>query len=168
MPKIHDPCVPYSVPIIHGVPHGAEIRIKGESVHGCEERFVIRLIGGEHYDDEPLHFNARFGYSGDHAIVMNSKHHDEWQCEERHHLEHHLHPGHHFDLRLKCHEDHWKVTVNHEHTYVFDHRLSPHHIHSFEIGGDVRIHSAKFKHFHHHVDKHFFGHGSDYEDSCSD
>lgn len=49
-------------------------------MHGCEERFVIRFIGGEHYDDEPLHFNARFGYGGDHAIVMNSKHHDEWQC----------------------------------------------------------------------------------------
>jgi hypothetical protein len=80
-PEIHVfQCVPYNVPIIHGVPHGAEIRIKGESVHGCEERFVIRFIGGEHYDDEPLHFNARFGYGGDHAIVMNSKHHDQWGC----------------------------------------------------------------------------------------
>ncbi|KAK0397841.1 hypothetical protein QR680_002298 [Steinernema hermaphroditum] len=145
MHLIENPAVPFSTPIISGVNHDAKIEIHGTPYCGSHESFVIELLTREGI---ALHLNARFGYMGEHILVINSMECGRWQREERHHLP--FHHGHHFHLKIKNHGSHFSIHANGHHVCHFHHRISPHHITALGIRGDVRISKVHFEHFHHH------------------
>jgi len=142
---IENPTIPFTTPVVNGMNHDAKIEIHGTPTVGPNQHFSIELFAGANI---ALHLNARFGYTGDYQLVLNSMDCGQWGGESRHGNPFQI--GKHFHLKIKAHRTHYKITVNDRHICDFPARVLPHTVSALGIKGDVAIQKIHFEHFRNH------------------
>nr|XP_056721019.1 galectin-9 [Euleptes europaea] len=124
--------VPYRVALFGGLFPSKSITVSGTVLHGAK-RFHINLKVGQ---DTAFHLNPRFS---ENVIVRNSKFSGQWGPEERH-LPGGMpfHPGQTFAIWILCELTCFRVAVNGQHQFDYNHRVPNfQQIDQLEIKGDV-------------------------------
>ncbi|CAJ0959142.1 unnamed protein product, partial [Mesorhabditis belari] len=155
MHSIHDPHVPFALPLNEPPIPGSVIEVHGKHHH--HDTFVVELLAGPHI---PLHLSFRFHH--EHDLVLNAAAHGQWGCEQRVHNPIPKH-DHHFTIRIKVHDSHYDVEVDGHHIATFNHRFPYASVQAIGCHGDVHIKHIHFQGFHFHNawnhQGHDFGHG---------
>ncbi len=80
--------------------------------------FTVELLAGT---DIAVYMSARFGYTGDYQLVMNSLAGDQWGAESRHSNPFHI--GAQFHLKIEAQPSHYKVDqsiINHNKNIILN------------------------------------------------
>uniref|UniRef100_A0A670YXG7 Galectin n=1 Tax=Pseudonaja textilis TaxID=8673 RepID=A0A670YXG7_PSETE len=125
--------LPYRTTICGGFSPSKSIMVSG-SVSPCAQRFEINLKVGNCI---ALHINPRFDQN---AIVRNSLLNTCWGSEERHlPCGMPLMRGHPFTIRIQCEAHCFKVAVNGNHQFDYNHRICNRLINLLEVDGDITL-----------------------------
>ena len=158
MHVISSPSIPFWGHIPDGVHPGLVIHIDGHIPHHAD-RFAINLVKGsdvghhaEHHSSIALHLNPRLNED---YIVMNSRHHKDWQQEDRHHHTHTLHKGHGFSITIHVDSDHYRISINGQHLCNFVHRMPYHEVGVLWIDGNIDVRTIEYRKSHDGNSSHF-------------
>ncbi|XP_032821018.2 galectin-9B-like [Petromyzon marinus] len=129
-----NPAVPYSCDIPGGLYTGRIIIMNGV-VSPKAHRFTVNLQikGGQ----VVLHLNPRFD---EHAFVRNSLLNKSWGSEERQVPFFPFNRGQGFQMNIQCDATDYKVSINGQHLFSYNHRVSPvGRAVKLEVTGDVTL-----------------------------
>ncbi|XP_030643714.1 galectin-3b [Chanos chanos] len=136
------PIVPYDQSLPSGVYDKMLITIHAQ-VKPNAKMFTINLSKG---NDIALHFNPRFNEGGKQVIVRNSKIGNQWGKEERDLPSFPFSQGQHFELKILCTSNAFKVAVNKSHLLEYRHRIHDlSNIKAISIYNDVILTSVNFE-----------------------
>ena len=158
MHVISNPAIPFWGHIPEGVHPGLVIHIDGHIPHHAD-KFSINLVKGSdvghhasHHSSIALHLNPRLNED---YIVLNSRHHKDWQHEDRHHHTHTLHRGHGFSITIHVESQYYRISVNGQHLCNFDHRMPYHEVGALWIDGNIDVRSIEYRREHGGQGAHF-------------
>ncbi|XP_064408741.1 galectin-4 isoform X2 [Latimeria chalumnae] len=129
------PPVPYATSIQGGLFPKRTIIVRGFVPQGAD-RFHINLKASCN-NDIALHINPRVSEG---IVVRNSFLNGTWGEEERDLETNPFQPGQYFDLSVRCGNYRFKVFINGQPLFVYNHRLRPfEQVDTVEIEGDVAV-----------------------------
>ncbi|XP_045693104.1 galectin-9-like [Phyllostomus hastatus] len=129
---------PYFTPIPGGLFPGKSITVSG-TVLPSAQRFHINLRSRS---DIAFHLNPRFDQN---SVVRNTEINGSWGTEETH-LPGSMpfNRGQGFSVWITCEDTGYKVAVNGQHQFDYNHRLQDlPAINILEVGGDIQLSSLK-------------------------
>ncbi|KAG8175473.1 hypothetical protein JTE90_004165 [Oedothorax gibbosus] len=135
------PAIPYRGNIPRGIHEGKVIEIRGAVPHGADV-FTVNLLTGldSATSDRPLHLSVRFGPR---VAVRNHLERNAWGVEERQGPFPFQH-GAQFTITIVAEATHYKISVNHQHCWQFNHRMPLWRVSSILIDGMVQIERIEF------------------------
>lgn len=142
---IHNPPVPFTIPIHGGLHPGRTFVVSGVPTGG--PRFNLSFVCGTSVDqhDVAFVFDARLNIGGTHnTVIRNHKVGGSWGAEERHQSYFPFTPNVPFELTVTVEHHAFKVAVNNQPFLEFNHRLQPlHRVTHLIVDGDVRLTQVK-------------------------
>ncbi|CAB3411489.1 unnamed protein product [Caenorhabditis bovis] len=128
--------VPYRSVLQEKFEPGQTLIVKGSTIDESQ-RFTINLhskTADFSGNDVPLHISVRFDEG---KIVLNSMANGEWGKEER--KSNPIKKGDSFDIRVRAHDDHFQIIVDHKEFKDYEHRLPLSSISHLSIDGDLYL-----------------------------
>ncbi|GMT06897.1 hypothetical protein PENTCL1PPCAC_29071, partial [Pristionchus entomophagus] len=143
MHVVRNVLVPSVIPMHEGFLGNARIDVHAH-IHSHHERFTVELLSAHHI---VMHVDFRFGYMGEHIVVMNSHLHGVWGEEIR--VVNPIGLGHHgeFLLTIHAHHSHYEISVNGHHVGHFHHRLPMECVQAIGFAGFGIVESVHFTGF---------------------
>ncbi|CAL1294161.1 unnamed protein product, partial [Larinioides sclopetarius] len=123
-----------------GIYNGKMIEIDGMVPYGAQ-RFEINLnTGFDSSSDRALHISVRFDQ---HCVVRNSYEMGCWNVEEKN-GSFPFSTGREFTLMIMAEMGFYRIAVNGQHCWEFNHRLPMERVNSISVDGSVQIHRIEF------------------------
>jgi hypothetical protein len=120
------------------------IQVNGTVKHHAG-RFNINLqsTGATEPQNIALHISVRWNdpSSPQPVIIRNSSQYGSWGNEERHVPHFPFQHGQTFQMLILAEHNEWKVAVNGQHLFSFNHRTPLHEVNHVGVTGDVQIQS---------------------------
>ncbi|XP_030074224.1 galectin-4 [Microcaecilia unicolor] len=139
-PTSYNPPVPYYGNLSGGMSPKRTVIVKGFIPPGSNNFHVN--FKASFSNEIALHINPRMTEC---CVVRNSFMNGGWGSEERDMPHNPFRPGEYFDLSVRCGNYRFKVFVNGQHLFNFDHRFRNfQQIDAIEIGGDVVLSYVQF------------------------
>ncbi|KAF8768485.1 Galectin-4 like protein [Argiope bruennichi] len=137
---VYNVTIPYQGGIPGGIYDGKMIEISGSVPYGAH-RFEVNLnTGFDPSSDRALHISCRFDQ---HCVVRNSYERGCWSIEERQ-GSFPFSAGRDFTLMIMAEIGCYRIAVNGQHCWEFNHRLPMERVNSVSIDGSVQIHKIEF------------------------
>uniref|UniRef100_A0A8C2YRQ8 Galectin n=1 Tax=Chinchilla lanigera TaxID=34839 RepID=A0A8C2YRQ8_CHILA len=137
----YNPTLPYNRPIPGGLSVGMSVYIQGVAHENMNRFFVNFVVGSSPGSDIAFHFNPRF--DGWDKVVFNSQQGGRWGQEERK-KSMPFKRGSAFELVFMVLPEHYKVVVNGNPFYEFQHRLPLQMVTHLHVDGDLKLQSINF------------------------
>ncbi|XP_006871513.1 PREDICTED: galectin-4 [Chrysochloris asiatica] len=137
----YNPTLPYNKPIPGGLSPGMSIYIQGMANENMKRFFVNFVVGQAPESDIAFHFNPRF--DGWDKVVFNTLQGGHWGKEEKKRSMP-FSKGSNFELVFMVHAEHYKVVVNGNPFYEFEHRIPVQMVTHLQIDGDLELQSINF------------------------
>ncbi|GIY38228.1 galectin-9 [Caerostris darwini] len=137
---VYPASVPYRGSVPGGVYEGKLIEIRGTVPYGAQ-RFEINLMTG--YDpssDRALHLSVRFDGR---IVVRNSMERGAWGIEERQGI-FPFSSGRDFTIMILAEISGYRIAVNSQHCWEYNHRISMSRVSSIFIDGTIQIERIEF------------------------
>ncbi|XP_069500305.1 galectin-4 isoform X1 [Ambystoma mexicanum] len=139
-PATYNPAVPYRSNILGGMTAKRTVVVRGFIPQGANRFHVNFMVGGSR--EIALHINPRIN---ENCVVRNSFLNGGWGNEERECSYNPFSAGQYFDISVRCGNYRFKVYVNGQHLFNFDHRYREfQRIDTIEIEGDVVLSYVQF------------------------
>ncbi|KAM6154992.1 galectin-4 [Erethizon dorsatum] len=137
----YNPTLPYNRPIPGGLSVGMSVYIQGVADEHMKRFFVNFVVGSSPGSDIAFHFNPRF--DGWDKVVFNTQQGGQWGQEERKRSMP-FSRGAAFELVFMILPEHYKVMVNGNPFYEFQHRLPLQMVTHLHVDGDLQLQSINF------------------------
>ncbi|GFT82011.1 galectin-4 [Nephila pilipes] len=132
--------VPYRGPITGGIYEGKLIEIKGAIPYGAQ-RFEINLLTGlDPSSDRALHLSIRFDGR---VVVRNAMERGAWGIEERQGI-FPFTSGRDFTMMILVEFNGYRIAVNGQHCWEFNHRIPVQRVSSIYIDGSIQVDRIEF------------------------
>ncbi|GFT82006.1 galectin-4 [Nephila pilipes] len=140
MSPVVRPNVPYRGPITGGIYEGKLIEIKGAIPYGAQ-RFEINLLTGlDPSSDRALHLSIRFDGR---VVVRNAMERGAWGIEERQGI-FPFTSGRDFTMMILVEFNGYRIAVNGQHCWEFNHRIPVQRVSSIYIDGSIQVDRIEF------------------------
>ena len=141
-----NPPVPLVTPIQGGLFPGKMIYISGVP-NPTATRFTVNLqCGAYEGSDIALHFDVRISAGSDrNVVVRNTCQNGAWGAEDRVLPYFPFMPNTSFDMIVLVEQNQFKVAVNNQHLFAFQHRIPFQRVDSLVIKGDIRLSQVRFQ-----------------------
>ncbi|XP_074045120.1 galectin-9-like [Macrotis lagotis] len=136
-----NPLIPFSGPIHGGLQDGHEVIVNGSVLQSGGTRFSVNFQHGLDGNNIAFHFSPRLENGG--YVVCNTKKNGSWGPEERK-MQMPFRRGVPFEIRFLVLSTAFKVIVNGNPFFQYQHRLPFQEVDTISIQGEVQVSSIKF------------------------
>ncbi|XP_042908624.1 galectin-4 isoform X2 [Parasteatoda tepidariorum] len=134
------PRIPYKGCIPNGLHPGKLIEIKGSVPYGTDLFEINLLTGLDAYSDRPLHVSVRFNGR---FVARNTLMQGVWGSEERGGI-FPFNSGQEFQIMILVESNCYRIAVNNQHCFEFNHRIPISRVTTLHIDGSVAIERIEF------------------------
>lgn len=140
--EVHNPAIPFSIPIARGLAPGRMIQISGQ-VPPNSAKFAVNLQNGPgtYPNDIAFHFNPRYN-DGAPYVCKNNRKGGAWGGEERD-SSNPINRGSFFDILILAEPNEFKIAVNGAHFTSFARRNDFNDGNHLNVEGDVIVHAIR-------------------------